>query len=173
MNLFILRHAIAAHPGDGHAHAGMLDHDRPLTAEGRRRFRCAVSGMKAIDVRFDRVVTSPLVRAAQTASIVMKAMALPKESLIVSAHLAPGGNRKELIREISHLAEDVENIVLVGHEPCLGELVGLLCSGSAAASIELKKGSLAKLEAERLRHGRCATLAWLLSPKQLRHLGRD
>lgn len=151
----------------------MRDHDRPLTPEGRRRLRRSVAGMNAIDVRFDRVVTSPLVRAAQTAAIVMKAMSLPKEALIVSAHLAPGGSRRELIREINDLAPDSENMVLVGHEPDLSELIGLLCSGSAAASIRLKKGSLAKLEVERLRHGRCAALAWLLSPKQLRLVGKD
>jgi phosphohistidine phosphatase len=173
VNLYILRHAIAAHPGDPGMAADLSDFDRPLTTEGRRKLRRSVAGMKANGVRFDHVVTSPLIRAAQTAGIVVKAMSLPKEALVVSAHLAPGGDRRELIREVNELASVAENIVLVGHEPDLGKLVGLLCSGSTAASIKLKKGGLAKLESGRLRHGRCATLAWLLSPKQLRLVGRD
>ncbi|HUG09748.1 MAG TPA: histidine phosphatase family protein [Opitutaceae bacterium] len=171
MNLYILRHAIAAHPGDRGMPAGLSDFDRPLTAEGRRKLRLSIAGIEALGVRPDLVVTSPLVRAVQTAEIFAKIVGIRRAALVVSALLAPGGNRRELIREIDRLAQQTSDILLVGHEPDLGELIGLLCAGSASATFELKKGGLAKLESAKLRHGRCATLAWLLTPKQLRGIG--
>jgi len=168
MNLYILRHAIAADPGDPGMPAALSDFDRPLTAEGRRRLRRSICGMEAIGVQFDLVVSSPLVRAIQTAEVVMKAMVIPRDALVVTETLAPGGSHAALVREVNRLAERAGSIVLVGHEPCLSELIGLFCSGRDDASIVLKKGGLAKLESARLRTGRCATLEWLLTPKQLR-----
>ncbi|HUG09518.1 MAG TPA: phosphohistidine phosphatase SixA [Opitutaceae bacterium] len=167
MNLYILRHAIAAHPGDPGMPAGLSDFDRPLTAEGRRKLRLSIAGIEALGVRPDLVVTSPLVRAVQTAEVFAKAVGIPRAELVVSAHLAPGGSSKELIHEINRHAQHAPDILLVGHEPDLSELIGLLCAGTPSASFELKKGGLAKLEAADLRHDRCATLAWLLTPKQM------
>jgi phosphohistidine phosphatase len=124
--------------------------------------------MRTIGAQFDFIVSSPLVRAIQTAEVVMKEMVIPREALVVTESLAPGGSRAALVREINRLAERAGSIVLVGHEPGLSELIGLFCSGRDDASIELKKGGFAKLETARLRTGRCATLEWLLTPKQLR-----
>jgi phosphohistidine phosphatase SixA len=59
-------------------------------------------------------------------------------------------------------------IVLVGHEPYLGKLVGELISGENGSDLSLKKGGICKLETEKLEYGRCATLRWLLTQKQLR-----
>ena len=147
---------------------GMNDFDRPLTEEGRRKMHRAAKGIKKMVVSFDRVLSSPLVRALQTAEIVMEELEIPGRELVVTENLSPAGGRKELIREVNRIAVHAENIVLVGHEPDLSGLIELFCLGDAAGSVELKKGGLAKLEVERLRDGRCATLAWLLAPKQLR-----
>jgi phosphohistidine phosphatase len=59
------------------------------------------------------------------------------------------------------------NVLLVGHEPGLSQLISLLVAGEAGVSILLKKGSLCKLSVESLKPGRCATLEWLLTPKQM------
>ena len=171
MNLYILRHAIAAHPGEAGTPKSMGDVERPLTEEGRRKMERVAHGMKSMELRFDRVLTSPLVRAMQTAEIVMEVLDIPGRELVVTENLSPGGSRKELIREVNRISVHAGNIVLVGHEPDLSSLIDMLCTGGIAASFEMKKGGLAKLEVERLRNGRCAKLAWLLAPKQLRLMG--
>jgi phosphohistidine phosphatase len=168
MNLYILRHAIAADPGDPGMPAGLRDFDRPLTTEGRRRLRRSIAGMEALDVRPGLVVSSPLVRAIQTAEVFMKGMGISRDAFVVTPNLAPDASRRDLIRELNNFAPRATDMLLVGHEPGLSELIGLLCAGDPAASFDLKKGGLAKLEFAKLRHARCATLAWLLTPKQLR-----
>ena len=75
----------------------------------------------------------------------------------------------ELIDEIND--EKPQRVLLVGHEPDLSALISTLICGKRNADIELKKGGLAKLTAETLTYGKCATLNWLLTPKQLRQLG--
>ena len=57
--------------------------------------------------------------------------------------------------------------MLVGHEPYLSRLIALLTAGETGVAIDLKKGGLGKLEAESLHYGRCATLVWLLTPRQM------
>ena len=78
-----------------------------------------------------------------------------------------GGNPQTLIRQINDLKPAPENILLVGHEPYLSRFIALLSSGSPAATIEMKKGGLCKLEVEELEYGHCATLKWLLTPRQM------
>jgi len=167
MNLFILRHGIAVALGEPGIPKDLSDADRPLTAEGRKKLVRSTKAMTAMGLRFDVVFSSPLVRALQTAEVVIKEVA-PKRNVVVTANLSPGASKRDLIRELNGFAPRATDILLVGHEPDLSELIGLLCTGDVAASIELKKGGLAKLESAKLRHGRCATLAWLLTPKQLR-----
>jgi phosphohistidine phosphatase len=82
--------------------------------------------------------------------------------------LEPDSNALELIREIND--EKPQRVLLVGHEPDLSRLVSVLISGGSDGAIELKKGGLCKLTVDRLAFGQCATLNWLLTPKQLRQL---
>jgi phosphohistidine phosphatase SixA len=58
-------------------------------------------------------------------------------------------------------------VLLVGHEPYLSAFIALLCAGGEPLSVTLKKGGLCRLEVERLRCGRCASLEWLLPPRLL------
>ena len=58
-------------------------------------------------------------------------------------------------------------VLLVGHEPDLSGLISLLVAGDTASAVVMKKGGLCKLSTESLKHGRCAALAWLLTPKQM------
>jgi phosphohistidine phosphatase len=94
----------------------------------------------------------------------------PRRTVVVTKNLAPGASKRDLIRQLNNVAPRATDVLLVGHEPDLSELIGLLCTGDTAASIGLKKGGLAKLKSANLRHARCATLEWLLTPKQLRLL---
>jgi phosphohistidine phosphatase len=116
---------------------------------------------------FDLVLSSPFLRARQTAEIIANAFKL-KKHLAFSDALTPDGDPKVLIQQLNELKPAPENILLVGHEPYLSQLVALLISGGDMAAVELKKGGLCKLETGSLRSGRCAALAWLLTPKQLK-----
>jgi phosphohistidine phosphatase len=163
MNLYILRHGIAAEagtPGQG------KDSERPLTPEGKRKLHQIAAAMEALELSFDLILSSPYVRAEQTARIVAERLK-PRKKMEFSDTLMPGGGMSNLIREINLLRPPPEEVLLVGHEPYLSELISLLVSGGVGVSVVMKKGGLCKLAAERLQYGRCATLEWLLTPRQM------
>jgi phosphohistidine phosphatase len=164
MNLFLLRHGIAVERGDLDF---ANDDARPLTPKGKRQLRQAAAALRALELRFDAILSSPLVRARQTAEIVAAELKLQKR-LAFADELKPGGSAKKLVQKIAALKPPPENILLVGHEPDFSELISLLVTGATGAGFALKKGGLAKLEIEKLRAGKCATLAWLLTPAQMK-----
>jgi phosphohistidine phosphatase len=163
MNLYLLRHGIAVDPSV----AGFAkDAERPLTPKGKRRLRQIAGAMGVLKISFDVILSSPYVRAKQTAEIVAKSLKRLKQ-LKISDELTPGGNPKLLIQQLNELRPRPKNILLVGHEPYLSKLIALLTTGNTNMEIDLKKGSLCKLEAETLRYGRCAMLVYLLAPRHL------
>jgi phosphohistidine phosphatase len=163
MNIFLLRHGIAAEPG---APGIKSDAERPLIPKGEQRLRAAAAAMEKMGLSFDAIISSPYLRAKQTAEIVAKILKLER-NLTFSSDLIPGGNPQALIRQLNGLKPTPENILLVGHEPHLSRLIALLVSGDTTATIEMKKGSLCKLETQELEYGHCATLKWLLTPGQM------
>ncbi|MGO8930113.1 MAG: phosphohistidine phosphatase SixA [Limisphaerales bacterium] len=163
MNLYILRHGIAVEPGSP-VHA--KDADRPLTPEGERKLRRITEAMEALGLSFDLILSSPYLRARQTAEIVAEALKAHKR-LDYSESLTPGGSTKKLVEYLDRLQPPPDNVLLVGHEPYLSGLVSLLATGTEGFCVVLKKGSLCKLATESLKHGRCAALEWLLTPKQM------
>lgn len=166
MNLFLLRHGLAADLGDPGLPKDLQDAARQLTAKGKQKLWRITEALQALEIQPDVVISSPLRRATQTAQIVTEALELRKK-LILTDNLAPGGSPKALVEQINELGPRVKNILLVGHEPYLSKLIALLCAGNTSAALELKKGGLAKLALPKLRYARCATLAWLLTPRQL------
>jgi phosphohistidine phosphatase len=163
MNLYILRHGIAVEPGTpGYE----KDADRPLTKEGERKLLQITEAMEALDLAFDLILSSPYVRARQTAEIVAEAFDARKK-LNFSESLACGGDTRKLVEYLRHLQPRLENILLVGHEPYLSGLISLLVFGEPTLAVVMKKGGLCKLSTNSLKHGRCAALEWLLTPKQM------
>ena len=163
MNLYLLRHGIAAEPGV----AGFQpDSERPLTAKGENRLHIAAKAMAKMDLSFDLILSSPFLRAKQTAEIIAKRFKLRKK-LACSDDLTPTGNPRLLIQQLNRLRPEPENVLLVGHEPYLGKLVALLAAGNTSLELDFKKGGLCKLEADFLLYGRCAKLVWLLTPRQM------
>jgi phosphohistidine phosphatase len=171
MILYILRHGIAedeAPKGD--------DRARRLTPRGRTRMRAAAAGMRALGLRFDVILTSPLVRAVETAAILADVYAGKPAPQELPA-LATGTSPAETVRALRPFARH-EHVVIVGHEPGLSGIASLLLTGSAtAASIELKKGGLIAVDTGQLlraaggaRAG--AALLWHLTPRQLRRMRR-
>ena len=163
MELYILRHGIAVDRG---ATGCPADDLRPLTPEGRRKLRLIAKAFKAMDLTFDLVLSSPLVRAKQTAEIVVQELGIAK-LLQFSDHLSPSGNPRDLISEISKIWRGREQVLLVGHEPCLSGLVSRLLSGRDDLPINIKKGGFCHLAIEHLSYGGCAVLNSLLTPAQM------
>jgi phosphohistidine phosphatase len=163
MKLYILRHGIAVEPGTpGYAN----DAARPLTPEGERKLGQIVEAMEALEISFDLILSSPYLRARQTAEIVAEGLRARKR-LELSDCLTPCGSTKKLVELLNGLQPSPENVLLVGHEPFLSGLISLLVSGKETLAIVMKKGGLCKLSTESLKHGRCAALEWLLTPKQM------
>ena len=166
MNLYILRHAIASNPGEDGLSENLKDSERPLSRKGQQKMWRATESMRLLDLELEAVVSSPLLRCRQTAHIVTEAFGL-RRKLSFSNHLAPDGSPKQLIEQLKSLEEEAKNILLVGHEPYLSQLVSLLISGGELVSVEIKKGALLKLEVRHLGYARCASLKWILPPKVL------
>lgn len=161
-----MRHGIAVDRGEpGFAE----DAARPLTGKGRRQLRQIAPGLRRLAGRLDWILSSPLVRARQTAEIIAAELNLEKR-LEFSNALAPGGAPALLLRQLGRAKSAPDKLLLVGHEPDLSRFVSLLLTGGPDLQLELKKGGICKLEAQTLRADRCATLAWLLTPKQLKRL---
>ena len=137
MQLFLVRHAIAV-PSE----EGMVDAERPLTDEGRKRFARAARGLDRLGIRLDRVLHSPWTRAVQTAELLHRI--LDGESRV-----EPGLAREPDAELAARLAQG-ERVAAVGHEPWMSELLALLVSGSKthAARFAFKKGQVAWLEGE-------------------------
>ena len=161
--VYILRHGIAVDPGT----PGYTDDSkRPLTKEGRKKMRRIARAMRSMKLEFDLILSSPFLRAKETAEIVQKAYG-KKMPLRSSAELEPGTPSSKLIRELSRILKKKKGVLLVGHEPFLSTFISKLIAGSLKCRIELKKGGLCKISTDRLSFGQCVQLEWLLIPSQL------
>ena len=163
MELYLLRHGIAVERG---AHSFRNDSDRPLTPEGIQRARKVAKALVAMKVKFDAVLTSPCVRAKQTADIVVEVLAIPQKLRLCQA-LTPGSKPRDLVEELKRLGRSDAQVLLVGHEPDLSRFASLLISGRPDVSLTLKKAGLCVLDAGELVAGRCASLEWLMAPRLL------
>lgn len=166
MELYLLRHAIAVDRGTPGYNK---DSQRPLTPEGEKKMWRIAESMKALDLSFDLILSSPYVRARQTADIVAEVFQA-QDRLELSTALTPEGDPEELIAELTRHDRAPDSILLVGHEPYLSGLMSRLLVGDESLSLVMKKGGLGKLTVKALKYGRCATLEWLLTPRQLRRI---
>jgi phosphohistidine phosphatase len=118
----------------------------------------------------DLILTSPYLRARQTAEIVAAEFGAEKK-LELTEHLAFGGDPAELMEELRSKHAEAKSVMLVGHEPYLSELVSVLISGDEQTEVVMKKGGLCKLTMETLAYSQCATMEWLMAPRQLTRIG--
>lgn len=166
-----MRHGIASDLGEG----GILnDADRPLTTDGHAKMKLAAEGLRKLDIRFNMVLTSPILRAKQTAEIVANTLNLQHKLKIIDS-LAPGrafvsgeGKFAELFLELG--AYQFDRALLVGHMPDLSEIGSYLLTGNRNLNIEFKKGSICAIEIASLPPRGPGLLKWMLTPKQLRAL---
>ena len=157
MDLYFLRHGDAVEDG-------FDDASRPLSSIGEEQARFAANALRRLEAPPEIILSSPLTRAMQMARIVQEALDIKKVG--VTEYLIPGTDLQLLIREIHKLAP--ARALLVGHEPLLSGFISLLISGAQNSRVEMKKGSLACLEAAPpIKPGTC-TLKWLLTPDQMK-----
>jgi phosphohistidine phosphatase len=167
MEIYLMRHGIAL---SGESTDAPSDEQRPLTPKGVKRTRKAAKGLMAVRPSIDRLLTSSLVRARQTADIVADALRL-KGQVEELTELAPGGDPEKLVGGLSDYQE-CQGILLVGHQPGLGEIASLLLSGQTNLEINLKKSAVCCIEVVTFPAAGHGSLNWMLAPKQLRKLAK-
>lgn len=143
MWIYLLRHGIAEdHRPD------LPDEDRTLTDEGRKRLQRAGKAWKQLVQRPDVVMTSPLTRARQTAEEFVAATGFDAD-VHVDAGLVPGADTMQAVTLLEgEMLAQTDSVVVIGHEPHLGYLLGTLLTGNPRLSIPLKKGMLVALQTE-------------------------
>jgi phosphohistidine phosphatase len=159
MDLYVIRHAIAEPRS-----LELPDEDRDLTKKGRDRFEMVSIGLAAMGVRFDRVLTSPWLRARETAKMLGPVFGGDPET--TEALAEPPDS--DFLAGLD--SEDAESIALVGHEPWMSEIVAWLVTGDPADAdgYVMKKGGVAWLAGEPRPAG--MALRALVPPKVFRAL---
>lgn len=163
MNLFVLRHASA---GVRRANP-LLDVKRPLDKDGKRHCILLAQTLNALNIQFDLVVSSPLKRSVQTASLIGNETGYENRILLSNA-LLPEASFREFQRLLSECRLH-ENLLVVGHNPNISQFLSALLvpsSSTAFPLIRMRKGSVARLSLTRAP----ATMQWLLDPRTVRAL---
>jgi phosphohistidine phosphatase len=158
-SLYIVRHGIAADRGAEYPD----DAKRPLTEEGVSRFQKIVAGLAELEVELGLVLTSPLVRARQTADLLSKGLG-GHPPVIETKALMPGAAYKELLTELGRHAR-LDGIALVGHEPHLGETAARLVG--CAGRFDFRKGGVCRIDVDGLPPSAVGHLEWFAPPKIL------
>ncbi len=159
MLIYIVRHAWAA---DRDSERFPDDDLRPLTPEGQRRFRRVVGKLVRRGFRPQRVWTSPLVRAVETAEVLTRQLRLPAPQ--VHLELAPGGEWRALLEEMGQV--EVESLAWVGHAPDVSQYVAGMVS-SASVGIRFGKGAVAAVQFDAAPRAGQGSLQWLASARLL------
>ena len=173
IEIYLMRHGIAADLGEG----GVLkDEDRPLTLEGRAKLKQAATGLREMGLKFNLILTSPLLRARQTAEVVAEILDLQHKVKILAA-LAPGrqfaqgeGGHAEIFLELG--AYQFDRALLVGHMPDLSELASYLMTGNRNLNVEFKKGTICAVEVSSLPPRGPGLLCWMVTPKHMRLMSK-
>lgn len=163
IEIYLVRHGLAAERGPKYPD----DRLRPLTPAGVKKFAESVPGLDELGVAVDFVLTSPLVRARETATLLAAGLK-PKPAIVEVEALAPGGRHQAVIEAIKTHAKRYRRLALVGHEPDLGELAARLLG--ARGMIQFKKGGVCAIDVDGATPGGPGTLRWLLTPRALRAL---
>lgn len=154
MRVYFFRHGLA-----NHDHWTGPDFERPLNEQGEQRTARAAGVLSDLDLKLGLILTSPLVRARQTAEILRDNLDQVVD-LEIDDRLAPGFDIESLQAILRQYAAS-GNLMVVGHEPDFSEVIGDLIGG---ADVVVKKGSLARIDLYS-RHPARGELVWMIPPK--------
>ena len=173
MNLLIIRHAIAMEREDFAADGGKNDELRPLTQSGTKKMVKNAAGLRFVVPIIDLLVSSPLVRAEQTAAIVSDTY--NDKPIVKCDALKPDTDPEKLLEFLRKLPQHSDKdavIAVVGHEPHLSEFIAYACTGTARSFIEFKKGGACMLSfAHGVTAGK-AQMQWIHKPATMRDLAK-
>jgi phosphohistidine phosphatase len=161
MHLLLIRHAIAAPLGE----PAKRDEDRPLTELGKRRFKVVAQALPDLAPRPEAILTSPLLRARQTAEIVAKAWGGPEP---VEEPALVDGDWEAICSALDRVGNG-DGVALIGHEPWLSRVTARLLDASSASAFDFRKGGVALIEVEQPRAGQ-GKLLWFIPPRVFRKL---
>lgn len=165
--LYLVRHGIAAA-----ATANTTDADRALTEEGTRKTVRVAHGLRALCVEPAAILSSPLRRAQETAEILASILA-PKVPVELCPPLAFGHEPREVVHGL-RTHRNAERVMLVGHQPDLGELASYLLTGSSGlVHLPFKKAATAAITVPSLPPRSAGVLEWFLTPSQLKRIGQS
>lgn len=164
MELILVRHGIAADIGGDIR----TDRERPLTPDGRDETEQVARGLKRAGVKIDSLVSSPLVRARQTADIFADVYKLEKPEICDA--LAPGIDSAAIFAFLKNMRK-VECVALFGHEPDMGELMQILLGAEFA--VPFKKAGVCRVDVFDLPPTTGGILKWFLPPKLARHMAKS
>jgi phosphohistidine phosphatase len=160
--LYLIRHGIAEERGE----AWPDDAKRPLTDRGIARLKKEARGLAQLGVTFYVILTSPLVRARQTADAIASTFD-PRPAIVTIESLSPGGTYQALLSDLEKQSRR-SRIALVGHEPGIGELAAKLIG--SRHPLEFKKGAVCRVDLETLPPAGPGALHWFMTPRILRSL---
>ncbi len=163
MYVYLFRHGIAVDRSDASCPP---DPERPLTDEGVKRTRAAARGLAALDLAPTAVLSSPYVRARQTADLAVMELGLPGDSVREIPALTPDGDPDEVLTALADVGDDV---LCAGHAPNLDRVIAR-AAGAPRVFTALKKAGLAVLALAGARPGRGEIVA-VYPPRVLRTLG--
>lgn len=167
MDCLLFRHGIAVDREDWEGE----DAERPLTPKGTAKTREAAAGLLRLDVAPTHVLTSPLVRALETAKLIREGLRL-KPDVNLCEELRPEAPPEKLLAVLAAYPETA-CLLCVGHEPHLGEVAGVMLFGKPSPSLSLKKAAACLIQFEGVPKAGRGVLAWWAPPALLRKLGRD
>jgi phosphohistidine phosphatase len=158
MNVYLIRHAEAVPLEESGVNA---DEDRPLTQKGHQQCHGLADTLMHQGVKLDLVLTSPLLRARQTAQGLLDHWTEPRPRVEQCEDLAPNGKASKLARTLRKFKP--ASVALVGHMPDLAEHAAWLM-GSKKARIDFDKAGVACLVFEDMPDKGAGCLVWLVTP---------
>jgi phosphohistidine phosphatase len=163
--LYIMRHGLAVTRGSVRFSD---DAQRPLVPEGKEKMREIAEGLKRMGFEVDWIVSSPLVRAVETAGIIADSLASSAPVDVCEA-MRPGGSPEEVIAFLAKRPSRTR-VLVVGHEPDLSELAARLIGAGSHANLALKKGGCCMISFDEFPPRSPGQLVWWLTPRLLRKL---
>ena len=164
MEIFILRHGEAGKSLSVRA----KDVERSLTAEGKEELEDVARALSRLKIRPDYVVSSPLKRARETASIASKTLK-KRDKVEIWGELKPEGSKEELYKRLSKMKPE-SSVLCVGHEPYLTQMINEVLGHQGPSKIVLKKSGVARLSIKVFNPKVEGELRWLLTPRLLRRM---
>jgi phosphohistidine phosphatase len=166
MKILLVRHGPA-----GKSDSGKYPDDdlRPLTDKGRKGFKKAAKGLRAHAIDPAVILTSPVLRARQTAELLADGLGLKEKTIRTMPELHHAVPPAKALARLGRMRLP-RAVALVGHEPWLGEFLSLMIAGGAkSARAELDKGGAALILADSPVKGG-GVLIWLMTQEQLASL---